>query len=248
MIFHKILQSGVICLPYQLSWYFAWDGCQSRHPVVSWIIMFPFSEDCLIAAVFQSFGFPQRSEFHYDLMSAVIKCIWRKKVNDHGSHLPFPNNSVPFGPSSPPPEAPQACKPPLLLLAGWKVAALGSSLSSLKQEGEHVRTLKGYREKEKGKSTVVRSSSVPSPELLPVSLSDMRLVRGGGRSPLPPAAVETGCSVPAVESRSHRWSGEGTVQAGPRLCALLQFLKEMFSWPMVLCSSTTSKCCFQPYF
>lgn len=66
--------------------------------------------------------------------------------------------------------------------------------------------------------------------------------------PCPPAAVETGCSVPAVESRSHRWSGEGTVQAGPRLCALLQFLKEMFSWSMVLCSSTTSKCCFQPYF
>lgn len=162
-------------------------------------------------------------------MSAVIKCIWRKKVNDHGSHLPFPNNSVPFGPSSPPPEAPQACKPPLLLLVGRKVAALGSSLSSLKQGWEHVRTLKGYREKEKGKSTVVLSSSVPSPELLPVSLSDMRLVGGGGRSPLPSRSSGDGLFCPSSGeqiSQMIRWGhGPGGTMT---MCSSPVFKRNVF--------------------
>lgn len=121
VIYHEILLSDVILLSYQVFWYFAWDVCQSHHPVVSWIIMFLFSEDHHIAAVFQSFGFPQCSEINYTLMSAVMKSIWHKKVNDHDPHLPFCSNSVPFSPSCPSPEAPQSCKPCLLCWRGGRL-------------------------------------------------------------------------------------------------------------------------------
>lgn len=80
MIFHRILLSDVIHLSYQFFWYFAWDGCQSCHPVDSRIIMFPFSEHYHTAAVFQSFGFPQCSEIHCELTSVVITSIWQKQM------------------------------------------------------------------------------------------------------------------------------------------------------------------------
>lgn len=79
MIFRRTLLSDVIHLSYQLFWYFAWDGCQSCHPVDSWIIMFPFSE-YYTAAVFQSLGVPPCSEIHCDLMSLVITSIGQKQI------------------------------------------------------------------------------------------------------------------------------------------------------------------------
>lgn len=168
MIFHRILLSDVIHFSYQLFWYFAWNGCQSRHLVVSWIMMSPFSEDCHKAAVFQSFGFPQCSEIHYNLMSAVIKSIWHKKVNDHVPHLPFPSNSVPFSPSSRPPEGPQTCKPPLLLLEGWKVAALCSSSSPLKQ-GDSMWGLSSVKERKRKRKRKNHNCSKQLSAVLPTS-------------------------------------------------------------------------------
>lgn len=84
MIIRRILLSDVIHLSYQIFWYFAWGGCQSCCPVDSWIIMFPFSEYYHIAAVFQSFGVPQCSEIHCDLMSLVITSIgWKQNIVVH---------------------------------------------------------------------------------------------------------------------------------------------------------------------